>query len=329
MLSSTATSTLPICLVSKTPVVGSNVPLGYPGATVCPLLFLSSRAFLNSSPPVTPSTLIQSCSGPLFLWPSSASWGAVNSHVTVSLTATYTSPVRTLPSSRILSVHNTWKSASRSLRPTHSGKLQLSPSPVLSPTSVPWPRQEISSSKHLTAPRKAPCSMFQDGTPLSRRTLASNLHILLELCGLQPNNYNTHSFRIGAATTAAAAGLPAWLIKILGRWRSDSYERYIHLPQATILQVPTTMVAYHQNHTGVENLTTFDPCNLQSGVPIFFIRGGKVRLIQLLDYLSVASPESGLFSDWSRNKGYLEQNKISVSLACYWHIGSKSINYSH
>ncbi|XP_067017747.1 uncharacterized protein [Acropora muricata] len=63
----------------------------------------------------------------------------------------------------------------------------------------------------------------------------------------------------GAATTAAAAGLPAWLIKILGHWRSDSYQRYIHLPQATILQVLTTMVAYHQNHTGVENLTTFAP----------------------------------------------------------------------
>ena len=36
--------------------------------------------------------------------------------------------------------------------------------------------------------------------------------------------------------------------------------------------------------------------NLRSGVPIFF-RGGKVRLIQLLDFLSVASPESGIFSD--------------------------------
>ena len=38
---------------------------------------------------------------------------------------------------------------------------------------------------------------------------------------------------------------------------------------------------------------------------IFFCRGGKVRLIQLLEYLSVASPESGLFSDWSRNKEVL------------------------
>lgn len=106
---------------------------------------------------------------------------------------------------------------------------------------------------------QSPLFQFKDGTPLSRRTLASNLHTLIDFCGLQSHNYNTHSFRIGAATTAVAAGLPTWLIKILGRWRSDSYERYIHLPQATILQVPTTMVAYHQNHTGVENLTTFDP----------------------------------------------------------------------
>ena len=45
--------------------------------------------------------------------------------------------------------------------------------------------------------------------------------------------------------------------------------------------------------------------NLRSGVPYNFCRGGKVRLIQLLEYLSVASPESGLFSDWSRNKKVL------------------------
>ena len=48
-----------------------------------------------------------------------------------------------------------------------------------------------------------------------------------------------------------------------------------------------------------------DRPNLRSGVPYIFCRGGKVRMIQLLDYLSVASPESGLFSDWSRNKKVL------------------------
>ena len=44
--------------------------------------------------------------------------------------------------------------------------------------------------------------------------------------------------------------------------------------------------------------------NLLLGVPFFF-RGGKERLTQILDYSPVASPESGLFSDWSRNKRYL------------------------
>ena len=39
-------------------------------------------------------------------------------------------------------------------------------------------------------------------------------------------NYSGHSFHIGAATTAASQGLPDHLIKILGRWSSDAYQRY-------------------------------------------------------------------------------------------------------
>ena len=56
---------------------------------------------------------------------------------------------------------------------------------------------------------------------------------------------------------------------------------------------------------GIEPVSSYSflfGSNLRSGVPYIFCRGGEVRLIQLLDNLSVASPESGLFSDWSRNK---------------------------
>ena len=43
------------------------------------------------------------------------------------------------------------------------------------------------------------------------------------LCGL----YNTHSFRIGAASDAAASGMPQHLIKLRGRWSSEAYLSYL------------------------------------------------------------------------------------------------------
>ena len=53
--------------------------------------------------------------------------------------------------------------------------------------------------------------------------------------------------------------------------------------------------------------------NFSSGITrnqaSLYFCGGKEHLIQLLDYLSDASPESGLFSDWSSNKTYLELSR--------------------
>ena len=54
---------------------------------------------------------------------------------------------------------------------------------------------------------------------------------LLQKKGIDQINYASHSFRIGAATTAAAAGLPAWLIKTLGRWNSNAYLAIYSLSQ--------------------------------------------------------------------------------------------------
>ena len=73
---------------------------------------------------------------------------------------------------------------------------------------------------------------------LTRNNLTTELRTILQHCGLPANNFYSHSFRIGAATTAAKAGLPPWLIKVLGRWSSDCYERYIRTPKCTILEVP-------------------------------------------------------------------------------------------
>lgn len=72
-----------------------------------------------------------------------------------------------------------------------------------------------------------PLLTFQSGKFLTRRDVSETTQHLLHSAGLESDSYSSHSYRIGAATAAAAAGLPDHLIKTLGRWRSNAYQRYI------------------------------------------------------------------------------------------------------
>ena len=70
---------------------------------------------------------------------------------------------------------------------------------------------------------------FQDGSMLSRQRLNELIKTLTLHCGISPGRYSSHSFRIGAASAAASAGVPDWQIQALGRWSSECYRRYIRL----------------------------------------------------------------------------------------------------
>ena len=71
----------------------------------------------------------------------------------------------------------------------------------------------------------------EDGAGLTRQTFAALLDSILSKLHLDSRNYNTHSFRSGAATTAAQAQIPDASIKMMGRWRSDAYKCYIKTPE--------------------------------------------------------------------------------------------------
>ena len=75
-----------------------------------------------------------------------------------------------------------------------------------------------------------PLFCFQDGSFLTRDTFVKGVRHLLVAAGIDPLPYSGHSFRIGAATTAAQAGMDAALIQTLGRWKSSAYQLYIRIP---------------------------------------------------------------------------------------------------
>ena len=76
-----------------------------------------------------------------------------------------------------------------------------------------------------------PLFKYRDGRPLTRQRFVVAIRQALESAGVQAANYASHSFRIGAATTAAAHGMEDSTIQTLGRWKSLAYLEYIKIPR--------------------------------------------------------------------------------------------------
>ena len=64
----------------------------------------------------------------------------------------------------------------------------------------------------------------------------------LQRCNLPEGKYSSHSFRIGAATSAAAQGASAASLQQMGRWSSSAFTAYIRPEQAAILAAQRTLL---------------------------------------------------------------------------------------
>uniref|UniRef100_A0ABM0MB28 Uncharacterized protein LOC102801901 n=1 Tax=Saccoglossus kowalevskii TaxID=10224 RepID=A0ABM0MB28_SACKO len=109
----------------------------------------------------------------------------------------------------------------------------------LFPTGTPFcpvtMLQQFLSVRHKMFPLATePLFLLPERTPLNRRIFTESLRILLARIGLQPHLFAGHSFRIGAATTAASAHVPDHLIQTLGRWSSNCYRTYIRTPESLL-----------------------------------------------------------------------------------------------
>lgn len=93
-----------------------------------------------------------------------------------------------------------------------------------------------------------PLFICQNNRFLTQSVFRSHLMELLEELGLDKSCYNTHSFRIGAATSAEAAGLTESQIKTMGRWKTNTYRRYIKPPLSQTAKLSKLLVSQNNIH---------------------------------------------------------------------------------
>ena len=129
---------------------------------------------------------------------------------------------------------------SSSQRRTHSNKVYKST--LVPPTQLfvqlkqcylTW-QVEIVAQALFSSPRKEK-SMFR-----------SALQSLMGKMKLNRHHYNTHSFRIGAATSASPANISDTHIQMLGRWRSNAFQRYIRPPPTEVAKVSKSIATGNQ-----------------------------------------------------------------------------------
>ena len=87
-------------------------------------------------------------------------------------------------------------------------------------------------SQYLTLRGLSPGSIFvsEGGLPVSRSVFSNRLLRACQLRGIDPSRYKGHSFRIGAASYVADRGLSDAQIRLLGRYLSNVFLRYIRVP---------------------------------------------------------------------------------------------------
>ena len=85
---------------------------------------------------------------------------------------------------------------------------------------------------------------YRGGLYLTRDRLMAAICRALVAEGIDTKGFTGHSFRIGAATTAALVGIEDSVIKMLGRWESSTYQRYLQTPRETLATVSTKLVAW-------------------------------------------------------------------------------------
>lgn len=99
----------------------------------------------------------------------------------------------------------------------------------------------VASRMRLNSDPNAPLFLHSNGHVLTRKSFLAMLNTVCIQAGMNPSGFTGHSFRIGAATTAAKQKIPEHLVQTLGRWASSCFKLYIKTSKDTIKWAHQTM----------------------------------------------------------------------------------------
>ena len=85
--------------------------------------------------------------------------------------------------------------------------------------------------------------LLSSGAPATKGWFTRHIRELLGAMGLPQDQYAGHSFRIGAATTAAMKGVEDSTIQTLGRWHSATFLLYVWSPKERLASLSRVMAA--------------------------------------------------------------------------------------
>ena len=94
--------------------------------------------------------------------------------------------------------------------------------------------------------REGPFFLKSTSRALLKQECITEVRKVLVALGLPDHQYAGHSFRIGAATSAALAGVEDSTIQILGRWQSSAFLRYIRTPHERLEAVSIAIASQNR-----------------------------------------------------------------------------------
>ena len=116
-----------------------------------------------------------------------------------------------------------------------SSQAQILLTPCASP---PCPVGALKRYLKLRPPGEGELFILPSSKPVTRSLLAKELKLCVARAGLNPDLYNTHSFRAGRTTDLVMTGASESIIRETGRWKSDGFKAYVRfdvfeLPKAS------------------------------------------------------------------------------------------------